>query len=164
MTKEYKNQQKSTDSTSLSTGLSPIQEQCAILLATGENITSVADKLNINRTTIYQWQQKITFQCFFNLQRKDLKDNLRNGLCGMYDEALQAIRDCLQSNNESIKLKSAMLILEKVENMPNGTTDAREVLRKQATHNNTWDWALEKEELDEIEYQKLLKQNGLNND
>lgn len=34
------------------TGLTPIQEQAAILLANGESVTAVANKLNINRMTI----------------------------------------------------------------------------------------------------------------
>ena len=53
------NRQKPTESTTES-GLTPIQEQAAILLASGENVTSVSEKLNLNRSTIYQWQQKIT--------------------------------------------------------------------------------------------------------
>lgn len=62
------------------TGLTPQQEQAAILLASGEGVTEVADKLNVNRATIYLWQQKINFQCFYNQQCQIIQDNIRNGL------------------------------------------------------------------------------------
>ena len=61
------NKQKTADSTpskenTFRSGLTPIQEKAAIMLANGDSITLVAESLNINRTTIYQWQQKVTFQ------------------------------------------------------------------------------------------------------
>lgn len=62
--------QQNPTETTLESGLTPIQEQAAIMLASGENITSVSEKLNLNRSTIYQWQQKITFQCFFQLPKE----------------------------------------------------------------------------------------------
>lgn len=61
--------QQNPTETTLESGLTPIQEQAAIMLASGENITSVSEKLNLNRSTIYQWQQKITFQCFFSTSK-----------------------------------------------------------------------------------------------
>ena len=62
-----KTQQNLTNLT-LVTGLTPVQEQAAMLLASGESVTEVASKVNVNRATIYLWQQKINFQCFLNQQ------------------------------------------------------------------------------------------------
>ena len=90
------------------TGLTPIQEQAAILLASGDSFTAVAEKVSVNRSTLYKWQMQITFQCFFNQQCNDYKNNLKNGLFGLANEALSAIRDCLHSDNEATRLKAAM--------------------------------------------------------
>ena len=105
-----KNQQKSTELT-LVTGLTPIQEQAAVLLASGESVTEVAEKVNVNRATIYLWQQKINFQCFYNQQCQIIQDNIRNGLCGLYANALQAVKDSLKSSNEALRLKAAIYVI-----------------------------------------------------
>ncbi|RRD70993.1 helix-turn-helix domain-containing protein [Tannerella forsythia] len=64
-----KKQQKATKKADLpevntQTGLTPIQEQAAILLASGNSVTAVAEKIRVNRSTLYKWQMQITFQCF----------------------------------------------------------------------------------------------------
>ena len=46
-----KKQQKPT--LSPLTGLTPQQEQAAMMLASGENLTAVARQLNLNRSTLY---------------------------------------------------------------------------------------------------------------
>lgn len=152
-----KKQQNPTESI-LESGLTPIQEQAAIMLASGENITGVAEKLNLNRSTIYEWQRKITFKCFFNFQRQEAKDTLKNGLAGLYKAALEAVKGCLASENESIRLKTAMWVISKIEDAPVEDTDVREVLKREASKDMlSWDTKI----FDEREYQKLLAENGL---
>lgn len=164
------NKQKTSDSTpakeeSFISGLTPIQEKAAIMLANGDSVTLVAESLNVNRTTIYQWQQKVTFQCFFNIQKKEVTQNLRNGLVALYQDALQAVKDVLRSDNDAMKLKAAMLIIAKVESCPVGATDAKVVLKQQATDVqdplNNDELFKPIEILDNRMYQKLLKENGL---
>ena len=145
------------------TGLTPIQEQAAILLASGESITSVSEKLNLNRSTIYQWQQKVTFRCFFNFQKQEIKNNLLNGLFGLYKEALESVKMCLTSDNEATRLKTAMWIIGKIEDSDVGGTDAKEILKEEATRieNAFSDWNAERKVFDEKKYKKLLAENGL---
>lgn len=50
--------QQNPTETTLESGLTPIQEQAAIMLASGENITSVSEKLNLNRSTITNGNKK----------------------------------------------------------------------------------------------------------
>lgn len=141
------------------TGLTPVQEQTAILLASGENITSVAEKLNLNRSTIYQWQEMLTFQCFFNQQKQDIQEMMRCEIFSLGEMALKTLKDCLNSDNESVKLKASLAILEKIESASIGITNARDELRKMATY-DPMEWVAEKR-FDEDEYEKLLKENGL---
>lgn len=154
--------QKSTELT-LVTGLTPQQEQAAILLASGESVSDVASVVNVNRATIYLWQQKINFKCFYNQQCKIIQDNIKNGLCGLYDEALQAIRSSLQSNNDLLRLKAAMYVISKVETIDVSQQNPEQVIRKLCTHTKSvieWD-DLEKVVFDEDKYNEMMKDNGL---
>lgn len=153
-------QQKSTNST-LATGLTPIQEQAAVLLASGNSITDVASQINVNRATIYLWQQKITFQCFYNQQCKVIQDNIKNGLCGLHNEALAALKNCLQSDNDAIRLKAAMYVIGKVEMIDTSKQDPKEEIKKACTSYIEWNVAQPLENFDQQQYDELLKENGL---
>ena len=150
-------QQKTTKS--VETGLSSIQEQTAILLASGESITAVAEKMNVNRSTIYQWQTMLTFQCFFNQQKKDIREELKSGIFMLGDMAMNTLKDCLHSENEQVRLKASLAILEKIENATIGDCDARAILKEKATYDDELNWG--SAYLHEEEYQKLLNENGL---
>ena len=152
------NKQETTEST-LITGLSPTQEQVAILLASGESVTDVANKMNINRTTIYLWQQKINFQCFYNQQCKIIQDNIRNGLCGLYKEALEAVKDCLKSPNEALRLKTAMYVISKVEILDTSKQNPVKEIEKLCT--SDWTDGFDDKVLDKKQFNKLMEENGL---
>ena len=157
-----KTKQKSTELT-LVTGLTPQQEQAAMLLASGESVTDVASVVNVNRATIYLWQQKINFKCFYNQQCKIIQDNIKNGLCGLYDEALQAIRSSLQSNNDLLRLKAAVYVISKVEMIDSSQRNPEQVIRRLCTHTESAvDWNdLQREVFDEEKYKEMMKDNGL---
>lgn len=160
-----KKQQNSTELTPLEqvTGLTPQQEQAALLLASGESITDVASRINVNRATIYLWQQKISFQCFYNQQCQIIQDNIRNGLCGLYAEALNSVHDCLKSKNEAVKLRAAMYVIGKVEMIDASIQDPEAEIRKLCTEtiNPNWDMFAAYDKLNEAKYKELMKENGL---
>ena len=144
------------------TGLTPIQEQAAMLLASGESITAVADKLNLNRGTIYKWQKDVTYKCFFNRQCADNRSTLAIGLFGLAQEALTAVRDCLHSQNEQIRLKAAMWLTERLDNFSIGQTDVREAIKQNCTH-SLFDWDV-KSDFDETAYKEQLGVWGLDDE
>lgn len=159
-----KNQQKPTKTTEKAvinpqTGLTPTQEQAAMLLASGQTITAVADKLNVNRCTLYEWQRLVTFQCFFNQQATDYRNSIKNGLLGLANDAMDTIRATLHSDNESNRLKAAMWIVERVKDIKTGDTDVRTVLKKKHT-SSALDWGVD-ETFDESGYKKELRDLGL---
>ena len=142
------------------TGLTPLQEKSAILLASGETLTAVANKLGINRSTIYKWQMQVAFQCFYNQQCRDYKNNLKNGLFGLADEVLTAVKSCLHSNNEATRLKAAMWIADKVEFTDVGISDVRTAIRER--HSNLF--SIDSYSFDEQGYKDELRDMGLNLD
>ncbi len=141
------------------TGLNPIQEEAAILLASGETITDVAAKIGVKRGTIYDWQGLVTFQCYYNQQRHNYKEHLTNGIIALTNDALTAIRNSLHSANESIQLKTATWLLEKIAEQKTGQTDVRAVVRKQCT-SGIDDWG-GFEKFDKTAYQSECKRLGI---
>ena len=137
-TNSDKIQQNRTES-----GLTPIQEQAAILMASGESITAIAEKLEINRSTIYEWQGILTFRCFFNKQCEAIRERMKAGLFGLQEEAFKAIKDILTGDNPAMKLKAATWLLDKVAEVGIGETDPIPILKEEcglSWHNRSNDW------------------------
>lgn len=153
-----KNQQKPTNLIDKQTGLNAKQIEAATLIVAGEPITSIADKLNINRSTIYEWLEKVTFQCYINRLLKDIVCKLNNELYSMGIEAIKALKEVLQSKNDIIKLKAAQFIIENLTNKEIKESNPKIVLKKQCTYLPDIQWC---ESLNEEKYEKLLKENGL---
>ena len=155
-----KNAQNATISPT--TGLTPQQEQACILLASGENVTNVADKLSLNRGTLYKWQQNKAFECFYNKQCQEYKQEVKNGLLGLHQQAIATMGQLMTNGNEATRLKAAMWVLEKVEAIEIGDTNIRQVLKDQCT-TTTDNWA-DFTQLNEKEYKRHLKAYGLDDE
>lgn len=140
------------------TGLTPQQEQVAILLASGAGVTEVADKAQISRATIYQWQQLTTFKCFFNKQCNDVRNALTVGLFGLASEALQVIKECLNSEDDKVRLKTAIWITDKLHSVEIDQTDIITALKAEATYTDN---IFSSPYLHEEEYQEKLQYYGL---
>lgn len=154
-----KNAQKST--INKATGLTPQQEQACIMLASGESYTAVAERLDINRGTLYKWQSLPTFECYYNLQCKDYKDGVKNGLLGLHKQAMDTIAELMVSGNENTRLRASMWVIDKVCDIKIGEVDVRGVLQKQCT-SDIFDFDLNK--FNERAYQGKLKEYGLSED
>lgn len=144
------------------TGLTPQQEQAAIMLASGKNISAVARQLKLNRSTLYEWQENTAFQCFYNQQCQDHKEAVKNALFGLYNTAIDTLTNLLTNGNENTRLKASMWLLERVAGVAIGETRIKEALKKQCTHGASgWD---DLNVLNEREYKAELKRYGLRDD
>jgi DNA-binding CsgD family transcriptional regulator len=138
------------------TGLTPLQEKAVSLLVTGENFTEVAINLNIDRGTLYNWFEKITFKAYYNRLCSEVKTNVQNNLFGLYSDAMKAIETSLKSDNETIKLKAAFWLLEKLEAQKIDETSPQNMIRGYC-NNLSFDF----DNFDEVKYKKLCKENGI---
>lgn len=152
-TKTHKNQQNRTKS-----GLTPTQEQAAIMLASGESITSVAERLELNRSTIYEWQGILTFQCFFNKQCEMIRERMNAEIFGLQEAAIQAIKESLSCNNESIRLKAATWIVERLSNAQIGESDPTKLIKAKCT-TPLMEW--DQEIFDKNKFERLLEEFNL---
>ena len=151
---------KSEQNTTISpaTGLTPQQEQACILLASGESYTAVAQRLNINRGTLYKWQDLLPFQCFYNKQCSDYKAEVRNALLGLHAEAVDTVKELMHNGGEATRLKAAIWLLVKIEAVEVGATDVRAVLKAQHTEPI---FDLQTTSLNVKAYRQALKDMGL---
>lgn len=140
------------------TGLTPTQERACSLLASGAKATDVAQQLDVPEQTLYLWQKQTTFVCYYNKQRSVIKSAAVQSLFGLMDEAVTAIRESLNSTNESVRLKAATYIVDKLQGLEIGTTDIVEAVRDEATYRGTWE--VEKT-FHESKYKERLKELGV---
>lgn len=138
------------------TGLTSNQEQCAIMLASGVSITEVSKQINTSRTTIYRWLGSLAFQCFFNSMKLDAKNYIEGSLFGLKEKALDSIKACLESNNDAIKLKASMWIVDKISQIKVGEFEIRNALQEKSQELEKWG--------QEDRYKKKLAHFGLSDE
>jgi len=109
------------------TELTPVQERAIYLLVSGKSITDVAKEINTDRGTIYNWFMLLEFQAFNNRVRAELKTQCTNELLSLHTQALQTIKDILKSDNEALKLKTAIFILQNVNEFQTGLTSKKSI-------------------------------------
>lgn len=156
MAKSNKNEQKPT--LLEASGLTPQQERACILLASGENYTTVAEKLGINRGTLYEWQKDTAFKCFYNRQCKDFQDEITNGVMSLHKTALDTVRILLLEGNDNTRLKAAFWVLDKVASMQVGQADLIEAVKDECTLN--WGDEIKIETFDREKYDELMARYG----
>lgn len=100
------------------TGLTPQQEQACILLASGESYTATAERLGVNRCTLYKWQDCKPFQRYYKKQVCIYQTEVKNAIWGLHSEAIRTIKEMLASGGEATRLKASIWLLEKI--LPSG--------------------------------------------
>ena len=143
------------------TGLTPTQERACSLLASGAKTAEVAQKLDVPEKTLYLWQKQTTFVCYYNKQHSVIKDTAVQSLFGLMDEAVTAIRESLNSTNESVRLKAASYIIDKLQNVEVGKTDIVEAVRAEATYSDTEGWGITENVFHDCEYRDRLQDLGV---
>lgn len=130
---------KTTDKAGVSTatGLTKVQEEACILLARGEEISAIAEQLGVTQDSLFLWQKQPTFKCYYNRQRSIIRHAATQGVYALAGEALSTLRDCLGSINDSVRLKAATFILDKLQADDVGTIDIVEEVRAEATYDDS---------------------------
>ena len=105
------------------------QQQTLGLLATGLRIEEIAETLGVHRSTIWRWRQDPEFIARWNQILTDTREEQTRSLLELQQEAIEALRVCLRSENDMVRLRASLSVLEKVENLSVGATDTEEVQR-----------------------------------
>jgi hypothetical protein len=113
-------------------GLTALQEKCAILLASGIRITDAAVQVGTSRASIYRWMEDAAFICFYNQMKKEVQNYVEGALLDLHQKALDGIKASLDSTREEVRLRASMWVVEKVSQMPIGDTSIRKVLQRES--------------------------------
>ena len=109
------------------TELTPLQEQGALLLSSGQNVIEVAKTLDVDRSTIWYWRQIPAFEAILNQLRTETLQTMQDGLLALHQQALKTIKRCLSSENETVALKASQVIIEKTLQFQVGETDTEKI-------------------------------------
>ena len=109
------------------TELTPLQEQGALLLSSGQNVIEVAKTLDVDRSTIWYWRQIPAFEAILNQLRTETLQTMQDGLLALHQQALKTIKRCLSSENETVALKASQVIIEKTLQFQVGETDKEKI-------------------------------------
>ena len=109
------------------TELTPLQEQGALLLSSGQNVIEVAKTLDVDRSTIWYCRQIPAFEAILNQLRTETLQTMQDGLLALHQQALKTIKRCLSSENETVALKASQVIIEKTLQFQVGETDTEKI-------------------------------------
>ena len=109
------------------TELTPLQEQGALLLSSGQNVIEVAKTLDVDRSTIWYWRQIPAFEAILNQLSTETLQTMQDGLLALHQQALKTIKRCLSSENETVALKASQVIIEKTLQFQVGETDTEKI-------------------------------------
>jgi GTP1/Obg family GTP-binding protein len=142
------------------TGLTPLQEKAVALIVNGKSYTDAAKELKIDRSTLYSWSNKINFKAYYNRVISDVRQDVINELHSFHLDAVRVIRDSLNSKNDTVKIKVAFWLIEKLENRDIGHSDASAWIKKLCT-SDTFDYLHNSTSFDENKYRQLCEDNCL---
>lgn len=110
--------------------LTPIQTQAVNLLAFGESITSVADKLNVSRQTVSGWLNKDAHfhEALWSKQYELWNGELRR-VRAMTSKALDVLFEALESDDYKIRLTAAKTLISAL-GLPNLVAERFKPLQK----------------------------------
>ena len=111
--------------------LEPQQQQALVLLAGGQSVDEISDTLKIHRTTLWRWRKQPEFIASWNQMVKQGKEKQVQALLELQQQALSVLKDCLSSQNELLRFKAAITIVEKVGSITNGPVYVDEIQHKQ---------------------------------
>lgn len=94
-------------------GLSPQHERFAVLVAAGKSILAATREVGACERQGYVWVKKPKIEAFIREIRNEFFDRALGKLSYGSSEASGALRDLLKSNDETVRLRAAGMILDK---------------------------------------------------
>ena len=109
--------------------VSPAQLQAAHLTAEGHSVSDIARVLGVDRVTVWRWKRLETFQAALNAILAELQAAARLSYLSRVGKALRALDGLLEAENEGVRLRAALEVLERANAASVGHTDAERIVR-----------------------------------
>ncbi len=125
--------------------LTPKQNLALDGLLSGDRFEAAAGKAGVNRNTVARWlKEDPVFIARFRNRRSEIESSLDNEIRELAGEALQVLREELESNEPRVRLAAAREILRQrsqgttVEVEQVSATDLAIEMKEQEDHRNLW--------------------------
>lgn len=97
--------------------LTPEQLKLIDYLLSGKTVKKTADSLKKSRTFIYDQLKLPIVQACYNQRLNDLKTDSESRIQGLYSKAIDTLESSLSAENESVRLKTALFLLDRLDKM-----------------------------------------------
>ncbi|MBT4087685.1 MAG: hypothetical protein HOE30_04245 [Deltaproteobacteria bacterium] len=149
----------------METTLPPNQEKFVTMLIAGKRYKDIASELEVNRATLTAWRNLETVEARYNQLVSEIKTDLESGLMDLYSEAVNTLKDCMAEGSDQTRVKIALWLIDRVEQLEPGVTDPAEIVRQKHTTTTgpfeDLEAFKETSELDQAGYTRRMKELGL---
>lgn len=111
------------------TGLTPIQEWTAKLLATGQTEEETAATVGINPVELQTWRNYPAFECYLNNRRTKRKHAQMDAVLNLGGEAIATLTDLLNTADPETRCKIAFQIIDRVAGANWGATSIQQLIK-----------------------------------
>ena len=119
------------------------KQQALSLLAAGRPLEKVANSIGVHRATLWRWKKDPKFIAEWNKMLAEMKERQTLALVKFQEEVLNALYSCLNSKNDVVRLRAALSVMERVDDLKVGCTDP-EVIQQEKEQNKRlqqmWDF------------------------
>jgi len=112
------------------------KQQALSLLAAGSPMESVATNLGIHRSTLWRWKKDPKFVADWNKMLDEMKQRQVYALVKLQEEAIRALYSCLNSSNDTVRLRAALSVIGRVDDLKVGNTDPEQIRRNREQADN----------------------------
>ena len=112
----------------LDTGLTPKQEQAALMLAAGLSVTATAASIGMDRATVSQWQNISEFDSLVAQERQEMMAATHGKMMQLAQKATATLERLVDSKNERIALSAALGVLQNLPLAAKAESDRRNPL------------------------------------
>ncbi|MBM3136767.1 MAG: helix-turn-helix domain-containing protein [Chloroflexi bacterium] len=89
------------------------QEKALEMILQGEKDVAIAERLGINRTTIYRWRKHDSeFMEALDERQTLMREAARQGLMDLMDTALETVKEALSNGDSRTRLQAARMVLD----------------------------------------------------
>ena len=103
--------------------LTPIQEKMINSLLSGKSIVETAKEIGKGRDFIYTNLEKPTVKAEYNGRLNDIKQDSESRISGLYQKAIDTLEGSLTAENEGVRLKTALFLLDRLDKLNHLETD-----------------------------------------